>query len=168
MSQRHLSARRRVGAPPERVYDAVSDLRRMAARSDEYIGSWRLWRGKPLAGARFVGWNRNGWHVWCTTCRVVTAERPRKFVFESGALGVPIARWSYRITATADGGSEVVESWDDLREAGTAGAVARALGVVFAGTPVQERVRRNAAGMRLTLARLAAEFDASGRTARSS
>jgi len=157
--ERSLSVRRRVAASPERVYAAVSDLDRMASWSDEYVGSWRFWRGEPRPGVRFVGWNRNGWRLWFTTCRVVAADRPKHFALTSGFLGMPIARWSYRISATDAADSEVVESWDDLRGAGPVGAFTRWLGTVFTGTTPEQRVRRNEAGMRTTLERLAAEFD---------
>ena len=108
MIEQSLSVRRRVTASPDQVYEAVSDLARMAAWSDEYVGSWRFYRHAPRPGARFVGWNRKGWRLWFTTCRVVSADGPSQFAFESGFLGMPVARWSYGILATADGGSEVV------------------------------------------------------------
>jgi hypothetical protein len=157
MTAKALSVHAQVKAPPDVVYDAVSDLGRMASWSEEYIGSWRFWRGAPRPGVRFVGWNRNGRRVWCTTCRVIAADRPSSFAFESGILGFPVARWSYRIDA-APGGSDVVEEWRDLRGTGRAGSAARWLGRVFTGTTVDERVQRNEAGMRQTLDRLAAEL----------
>lgn len=153
-----LSVRGYVDASPAVVYDAVSDLARMASWSDEYIGAWRFWRGSPRPGVRFVGWNRYRWRVWCTTCRVIEADRPRSFAFESGILALPVARWSYRIVPAPDGGSDVTEEWRDLRGTGTTGSVSRRLGRVFTGTTVAERARRNEAGMRVTLERLAAEL----------
>jgi Polyketide cyclase / dehydrase and lipid transport len=153
-----LSLQAHVDAPPDVVYDAVSDLARMASWSDEYIGSWRFWRGVPRAGVRFVGWNRNGWRVWCTTCRVVAVDRPSIFAFESGVLGLPVARWSYHISPAGAGGSDVIEEWRDLRGSGPAGSAARWLGRVFTGSTVAARVQRNEAGMRVTLERLAAEL----------
>jgi Polyketide cyclase / dehydrase and lipid transport len=156
---RRLSVRRRLAASPEHVYAAVSDLKRMASWSDEYLGAWRFWRGEPHSGVRFVGWNRNGWRVWFTTCRIVIADRPRQFAFESGFLGMPIARWSYGISGTADGTCDVVESWDDLRGGGPIGAFTRWLGTVFTGTTPEQRVRRNEAGMQTTLRRLATELE---------
>ena len=160
MSVDTLSVSAHVGAPPEVVYDAVTDLARMASWSDEYVGSWRFWRGATRPGARFVGWNRNGRRIWCTTCRVIAADRPTLFAFDSGILGLPAARWTYSIRAAPDGGSEVVEDWHDLRGAGWAGSLTRWLGRVFTGTTVDVRVQRNARGMRLTLDRLAAELRA--------
>jgi uncharacterized protein YndB with AHSA1/START domain len=158
VSERSLSVRRSVAAPPERVYEAVSDLGPMAAWSQEYVGSWRFWRGPARPGVRFVGWNRHGWRLWCTTCRVLAADRPTRFAFRSSVFGLPVARWSYLITATPDGGSEVVEEWSDLRGAGPAGSVTRWLGRAVTGTTAPARVERNAEGMRVTLARLAAEL----------
>jgi hypothetical protein len=159
VTARTLSVRRRVAASPEQVYEAVCDLERMASWSDEYIGSWRFWRGEPRRGVRFVGWNRNGWRLWCTTCHVVVADRPTQFAFESGFLGLPIARWSYQIFAVPDDASEVVENWDDLRGAGSLGSFTRWLGRVFTGTTPEQRVRRNETGMQSTLQRLAAELE---------
>jgi uncharacterized protein YndB with AHSA1/START domain len=154
MAARSLSVTRHVSASPDAVYEAVSDLARMAAWSPEYVGSWRLWRGPPTEGVRFVGWNRQGWRVWPTTCRVVVADRPREFTFESGVLGLPVARWTYRIEP--DGaGSRVEERWEDHRDAGRGGDVARWLGRVVTGTDVEARAARNEAGMRRTLERLA-------------
>jgi hypothetical protein len=72
MSVRTLSEECLVAWDPSAVYVAVSDLARMASWSDEYLGSWRTWRrerpGRPRSGDRFVGWNRNGWRIWFTTC----------------------------------------------------------------------------------------------------
>jgi hypothetical protein len=156
---RRLSVRRGLAASPEQVYAAVSDLKRMASWSDEYLGAWRFWRGEPRPGVRFVGWNRNGWRIWFTTCHVVIADRPTQFAFESGFLGMPVARWSYRISGTPGGRCDVVEGWDDLRGAGPIGAFTRWLGTVFTGTTPEQRVRRNEAGMQTTLRRLAAELE---------
>ena len=158
MSVNTLSVRAHVEAPPEVVYDAVSDLARMASWSDEYFGAWRFWRGVPRPGVRFGGWNRYRWQVWCTTCRVIEADRPRSFAFESGIFALPVARWSYRIAAAAGGGSDVTEEWRDLRGPGKGGSVSRRLGRVFTGTNAAGRVRRNERGMRRTLDRLAAEL----------
>ena len=158
MTTNTLSLHGHVDAPPDVVYDAVSDLRRMASWSDEYIGSWRFWRGAPRAGVRFVGWNRYRWQLWCTTCRVIEADRPSTFAFESGIFMLPVARWSYRIAASSDGGSDVTEEWRDLRGTGKSGSLTRWLGRVFTAATVAGRVRRNEAGMRQTLDRLAAEL----------
>jgi uncharacterized protein YndB with AHSA1/START domain len=46
VTARHLHLSRHVDATPEQVYDAVSDLGRMASWSPEYFGSWRHYRGR--------------------------------------------------------------------------------------------------------------------------
>ena len=159
MVLRRLSETAGVRAAPEQVFDAVSDLRRMAAWSPEYMASWRFWRRAPRRGVMIVGWNRAGRRVWCTTCRVVTVDRPTTFAFDSGVLGLPIARWTYQISPDGDGGSTGVESWDDLRGDDRTGRLARWLGLVFTGASTQDRVQRNTAGMRATLQRLAADVE---------
>jgi hypothetical protein len=52
-----------------------------------------------------------------------------------------------------------VEGWRDLRGDGAVGSLARGLGRIFTGASVEERVRRNEEGMRITLERLADELE---------
>jgi hypothetical protein len=106
--------------------------------------------------ARFIGWNRNGFHVWfpAATC----AWRIQvEFAFDVYALGFPVARWGYRFKPTA-GGTEVTEYWFDKRGTG-----AHMLGRIFIGKAIDDRrVEVNRDGMRESLRRLKAELE-SGR-----
>jgi uncharacterized protein YndB with AHSA1/START domain len=63
-----------VGVPPDEVFRAVSDVRRMAKWSPECFAAWVLTRSAGGLPGRFVGFNRRGAYVWFTTCRVVAAE----------------------------------------------------------------------------------------------
>ena len=155
MAQRHLSVTRHVPASAQAVYAAVSDLDKVAERSPENIAAWRLWRGEPRPGGWFIGWNRAGRHLWPTTCRVAVADPPLEFAFDVSLLGLPVARWGYTITPEPDG-CTVTEHWDDRRGDGPAGALMRWAGSTFAGSDVDERVRRNRRGMTVSLDRLAA------------
>lgn len=142
-----------VGAPASRVYEAVSDVRRMARWSPECFAV-RVWQRRDGAPARFVGFNRRGPFVWFTTCRVVTAEPGREFAFDVTTFGLPVARWSYRLSPV-DGGTEVTEHRQDRRTRG-----AYVLGRVFTGRSAGIRPQVNRAGMRTTLARLKRELEA--------
>ena len=142
-----------VSAPPADVYQAVSDVHRMARWSPECFATL-VWSRRGGAPARFVGFNRRGWQVWFTTCRVVAAEPGREFAFRVTTFGMPVARWSYEL-APADGGTEVTERWLDQRGRG-----AHILGRIFTGKVAAVRPRANQEGMRVTLARLKRELEA--------
>jgi len=129
-----------VGAPPADVYQAVSDVKRMARWSPECFAAL-VWSRRDGAPTRFVGLNRRGLWVWFTTCQVVAAR--------------PVSRWSYRL-APVDGGTEVTEAWLDKRGRG-----AHILGRVFTGKVARERPQANREGMRTTLTRLKRELETS-------
>ncbi|MFI6448890.1 SRPBCC family protein [Kitasatospora sp. NPDC050543] len=142
-----------VDAAPEAVYRLVADLRAMGRWSPECR---RVWLSGPTArpGTRFVGFNRRGLFVWFTTGRVAVAAPGAEFTFDVGVLGLPIASWRYRFEPEG-AGTRVTESWQDLRT-GRGARAAELLGLVFAGTGPARRIEVNRAGIRTTLARLAA------------
>jgi Polyketide cyclase / dehydrase and lipid transport len=144
-----------VGASPAEVYAVVSDVHRMARLSPECFAVW-VWSRRDGVPARFVGFNRRGPFAWFTTCAVVTAEPGTEFAFEVTSFGMPVARWSYQLTAVA-GGTEVTEHWQDRRGAG-----GRAMGRVFTGKVSSDRPTINRDGMRTTLARLKHELETAG------
>jgi uncharacterized protein YndB with AHSA1/START domain len=142
-----------VGAAPADVYRAVSDVRRMARWSPECFATL-VWSRSGGVPARFVGFNRRGPWVWFTTCRVVTAKPGEEFAFDVTTFGMPVARWSYQLTARPDG-TEVTERWLDQRGRG-----AHILGRVFTGKVANDRPTANRDGMRTTLTRLKRELEA--------
>lgn len=142
-----------IGAPPATVYEAVSDVRRMAKWSPECFAAL-VWARSGGGPRRFVGFNRRGPWVWFTTCQVVTALPGEEFAFDVTTFGMPVSRWSYRL-APADGGTEVTEAWLDKRGRG-----ASVLGRVFTGKVANERPEANREGMRTTLDRLKRELEA--------
>ena len=148
-----LAERITVGVAPADVYQAVSDVKRMARWSPECFAAL-VWSRRDGAPARFVGLNRRGPWVWFTTCQVVTAKPGEEFAFEVTTFGMPVARWSYRF-APVDGGTEVTEAWMDQRGRG-----AHILGRVFTGKVAQNRPQANREGMQTTLARLKRELEA--------
>lgn len=106
-----------VQAPPRQVWDLVSDLPSMGRLSPENTGgSWRRGALGPAVGAVFKGHNRNGVRRWSTTVKVLKCDPGSRFAFAvSSFLGIPVSEWSYEITATADGGCDVTETWVDRR-----------------------------------------------------
>ena len=141
-----------VGAPPADVYQAVSDVKRMARWSPECFAAL-VWSRRDGAPTRFVGLNRRGPWVWFTTCQVVSARPGEEFAFEVTTFGMPVSRWSYRL-APVDGGTEVTEAWLDKRGRG-----AHILGRVFTGKVARQRPQANREGMRTTLTRLKRELE---------
>lgn len=141
-----------VGAAPGQVYQAVSDVRRMARWSPECFAAC-VWSRRDGSPARFVGLNRRGPFVWFTTCRVVTARPGEEFGFDVTTFGMPVARWTYRLAAVP-GGTEVTEHWQDRRGRG-----AYLMGRIFTGRSADSRPEINADGMRTTLGRLKRELE---------
>jgi Polyketide cyclase / dehydrase and lipid transport len=162
-----------IGTAPTAVYEAVSDIKRMARWSPECFAVWTYAGGK-----RFVGWNRRwsrqrrdheagrgrgrifaetlqlAWpFVWFTTCRVTTDDQPREYAFDVTTFGMPVSRWGYRFECERDG-TLVTEYWIDRRSRG-----AFILGRIFTGKVVHDRPTANREGMRQTLARLKAELE---------
>ena len=139
----------RITAPPGVVWTMVSDVTRMGEWSPETTSCrWVGGADGPTVGAAFVGTNRNKVWRWSTRCRVTEAVPGESFAFDVSFMGMPVSNWRYDISAVADG-CEVTESTTDAR-----GEFIKRLAVV--GTGVHDRVARNRATMRATLAALAA------------
>ena len=95
-----------VSAPPERVWELVSDVTQVGRWSPECTGGrWTGGASGPVVGAQFTGANRHGWVRWRTHCRVVAAEAPVHFCFEVRESAM---RWGYRLEAV-DGGTLLTE-----------------------------------------------------------
>jgi uncharacterized protein YndB with AHSA1/START domain len=93
-----------IDAPPERIYDIVTDVAQMGRLSPECIGGrWLDGATGPAVGARFKGTNKRGFARWSTTNKVIEAEVGRAFSFETQQSGY---RWTYRFEP--DGAGTVV------------------------------------------------------------
>src|SRR5688572_8908845 len=80
-----------VEAPPERIYEIVTDIAQMGRLSPECTGGkWLDGATGPAVGARFKGSNKRGWARWSTTNEVVAAEPGAAFSFETQQSGT---RW---------------------------------------------------------------------------
>ena len=137
-----------IAAPPERLYDMVSDLSRMGEWSPENLGGqWLGGATGATEGARFKGRNRTGWRRWSTKVRIVTANPPKEVAWESSAFGMKVALWRYRFEPNGNGGTTVTESTED-RRGGFMNVVAPL------ATGVRDRGAANTDHMRATLEQL--------------
>ncbi|WP_242889273.1 SRPBCC family protein [Actinomadura litoris] len=142
-----------IGADSREVYAAVADPRRMREWSPEVFAVWV--RGRAVVpGLRFVGFNRIGWRLWFTSCRVTAAVPGRAFAFRVSSFGMPVALWGYRVEDIGGGSTRLTEYWEDLRRDGRGAAFVSVLGRLFTGVPAAHRAEVNRAGMRATLDRI--------------
>ena len=143
----HLTVSRYIAAPPDAVYDLVSDVTAIGRYSPETTAA--RWLGDDTnarVGARFAGHNAIGRMKWTTKPVVTVADRGRRFAFRvpSGALST----WAYDLQASGEG-TTVTES---VRTERAQPMIIRAL-MRMAG--VTDRTAVLHAGMSATLDRLA-------------
>ena len=90
-----------IDASPEAVWDLVSDLPRISEWSPECTGV--RWLGSPkgpVVGARFLGFNKQGWKRWFTRNVVTDAERGKTFAWLTKDNKT---RWAYRFEPSGSG-----------------------------------------------------------------
>ena len=137
-----------IDAPPEQLYDMVSDLSRMGEWSPENQGgSWVGGATKAVEGARFKARNRRGSRSWSSVATIVTANRPKEVAWLSSAVGLKIALWRYRFDPSPGGGTIVTESTEDRR-----GTLMHLIGRTATG--VSDREAENKKNIRVTLEQL--------------
>ena len=133
-----------IDAPPEVVYDLVSDVTRMGEWSPECVrAEWVDGATGPAVGAKFKGHNKLGRFVkWSTTPEVTVADRGKEFAFRTKET-----IWRYRFAPAAGGsGTDVTESFDVV-------AYGKAMQLI---APEKKRRPQMVEGMHETLRRLKA------------
>jgi uncharacterized protein YndB with AHSA1/START domain len=109
----HAAVTVHMEAPPERVWELVSDVTQIGRFSPEtFEAEWIEGATGPEVGARFRGHvrrNEKGPVYW-TKCTVVACEPGREFAFGVGRPGAAMNTWSYRLEPRA-GGTDVTESF---------------------------------------------------------
>ena len=141
-----------MAAPPERIWDLVSDVTKIGRYSPETLeAEWLDGATGPAVGARFRGHvKRNGrGPMYWTTCNVVASEPGREFAFAVGKPGKELNTWRYRLEP-AGGGTDVTESFE-LKPILPLRLYWALLGWA--------RGRTNEEGMRTTLERIKAEVE---------
>jgi uncharacterized protein YndB with AHSA1/START domain len=108
-----------IAAPPERVYDLVSDISRMGEWSPECVRcTWTKGATGPEVGARFKAKNKGGrGPAWFNTPAVTVAEPGREFAFNRSGPGIGSYTFRYVMEPTATG-TRVTESFDAERPLG--------------------------------------------------
>ena len=134
-----------IKATPQRVYDLVSDPKRIVEFAEETFKVFTV-------GKHWIGFNRNKWHVWPTVTKITQALPGRIFEFEVGEFGVPVSRWQYALEPI-EGGVQVTESTWDRRPAWFAKAT-------YPFTGVKDRATTNTANIETTLRQLKAIAEA--------
>jgi uncharacterized protein YndB with AHSA1/START domain len=136
-----------MAAPPQQVWELVSDVRNTGRFSPEtFEAEWLGGATGPELGAKFRGHVRRNeiGPVYWTTCRVTACDPGREFGFEVLIGDRPVNNWHYRFEPSATG-TDVTESFF-MNE-----GVFTTLFGLFGG---QLRRRRNVRDMRKTLERI--------------
>jgi uncharacterized protein YndB with AHSA1/START domain len=149
----HGSVTVNMAAPPDRVWELVSDVTQIGRYSPEtFEAVWIDGATGPELGAKFRGHvKRNGrGPVYWTTCTVVESEPGRAFAFGVGNGETPLNVWRYRLEAVGDT-TDVTESFELADTFGL-----RLYWLILGWS----RGRTNRNGMRTTLERIKAVVEA--------
>jgi len=141
-----------MAAPPEKVWDLVSDVTKIGRYSPEtFEAEWLDGAAGPAVGVKFRGHvKRNGrGPIYWTTCTVLASEPGREFAFGVGNSKRPLNVWRYRIEPAGDG-SDVTESFELAKT-----PPLRLYWALFGWS----RGKTNRNGMRTTLERIKAEVE---------
>ncbi len=141
-----------IAAPPDRVYELVSDITRMGEWSPECRRcTWTRGASGPVVGARFKARNkgRRG-PPWFNTPVVTAAEPGREFAFNRSGPGIGSYTWRYVFEPTATG-TLVTESYEAERPVPKA---MNRLSEIWAGSHDRDGDLRE--GMKTTLERIKA------------
>jgi hypothetical protein len=105
-----------IACSPDEAFKVVTDLPNMGRLSPENTGGeWIGGTTGPQVGASFKGANTRGQVSWFTVAKVVTYDRPTRFVFDVRYKKVfKVARWEFDVEP-APGGCRVTETWSDHR-----------------------------------------------------
>jgi uncharacterized protein YndB with AHSA1/START domain len=109
----HDSVTVHMDAPPERVWELVSDVTRIGEFSPEtFEAEWIDGATGPAVGAKFRGHvKRNGkGPIYWVTCTVLVSDPGREFTFGTAGKTEPLNVWSYRLEPNGTG-TDVTESF---------------------------------------------------------
>ena len=102
---RELRAETLIAASPERVWAALTDLRRMSEWSPELVRMVPLLPGGLRTGQQYVGINRRKVILWPTRNVVAAVEPGRALAWDTRTSG---ARWIYELEPAGEGVTRVV------------------------------------------------------------
>ena len=148
----HDSVTVHMNAPPEKIWELLSDVTRIGHYSPEtFEAEWLDGATGPAVGARFRGHvKRNGkGPTYWTTCTVLASDPGREFAFGVGNSAKPLNTWRYQLKPAGDG-TDVTESFQ------LADTVSLRVYWTLLGWA---RGKTNREGMRTTLERIKAEVE---------
>ena len=146
--ENRVETNRKISAPPQEVWEIISDLESMGNLSPENSGGcWEKGVTGIEKGAIFRGKNKNGFRQWSTKVLITECEPPKKLSFSLRVAGKEWCEWSYQIDAVEDG-CVVTESWTDMRT-----KLQEKIGWLVSG--VSDRASHNLKNMEATLENLA-------------
>lgn len=99
-----LQAQIDIAAPPARVWELISDLKKMPQWSPQ-CRAMKVF-GPLRVGAKTVNINRRRLLIWPTTSTIIAVEPERRLAFRVDANGT---EWSYELEPI-DSGTRVIES----------------------------------------------------------
>ncbi|MCY7394845.1 MAG: SRPBCC family protein [Nocardioides sp.] len=104
-----------VATTPERLYSMLCDVTRTGEWSPTCTACWwdddvDVSEGVQV-GAWFTGRNEVPDRTWETRSQVVAADPGQEFAWQ---VGGSLVRWGYLLVPTADGGTELTETWEYL------------------------------------------------------
>lgn len=146
-----------IEAPPDRVYELISDITRMGEWSPECRRcTWIRGSTGPAVGARFRARNKGGrGPSWFNTPVVTAAEPGREFAFNRSGPGVGSYTWRYVLEPT-ERGTRVTESYEAERP------VSKAMNrITELWTGSRDRDADLREGMKTTLERIKSAAEAS-------
>jgi hypothetical protein len=115
LSELQISRSIVVAAPPEQVYEIVSDVTRIGELSPICKAAWWDEGSGPGEGSWFTGRNEMaGRDPWERHCEVIVADPGRAFGWVAGGRAEGVAEWTYRFQPVPEG-TEVEESWRIVR-----------------------------------------------------
>ena len=91
-----------IDAPPQKVWEAITDINLPARFQDEFQGAEWIDEG-PALGASFRGRNRRGDRQWETTSWVTAFEPVRTFGWSVSDRDNPGATWTFHLEPAGDG-----------------------------------------------------------------
>jgi uncharacterized protein YndB with AHSA1/START domain len=110
----HDSVTVHMAAPPEQIWELVSDVTQIGKFSPEtFEAEWLDGATGPAVGAKFRGHVKRNqkFPIYWTTCTVLASEPGREFGFGVGPPDKPLNVWRYRLEPSGDG-TDVTESFE--------------------------------------------------------
>lgn len=97
---RELHAEARIAAPPDQVWELLTDLGRMSDWSPELVAMLPLKPGGLRVGQWYLGVNRRRAAVWPTRSVIAVLEPGRSIAWDTTSSG---ARWIWELSPDGDG-----------------------------------------------------------------